>query len=299
MTMLRQALFVLALIAGYAQAQTAPAPGEIAFWESVRDSKNPDELRAYLQAFPNGMFAPIARTRLTALERAAPAPSAPRPAAPASQAPRPPAAVSSSAPGSVTAATRMPQAGDTWTYRLTFPHQFGQRSEAPRTHVVRVGATDKGKITDVLSVDGGTPIETSQSPDLYLVPQGASIFSPYLHVFRDLPQRGSIGRVTILEPACGGRYACEASARAIGYETVNVPAGAFNAVKVQVSHNWRSSGSVSGGAFVGGMMGGRILTVWYVPELKRAVKFQSRLTVGDIPPVDSNFDLELVSYQVK
>jgi hypothetical protein len=29
------------------------------------------------------------------------------------------------------------------------------------------------------------------------------------------------------------------------------------------------------------------------------VKVESRLTAGDIPPVESNFDLDLVSYQVK
>jgi hypothetical protein len=33
--------------------------------------------------------------------------------------------------------------------------------------------------------------------------------------------------------------------------------------------------------------------------VKRAVKFASRPTVGEIPPVDANFDLELVSYQLK
>ena len=34
---------------------------EITFWDSVRDSKNPDELKAYLDAYPNGKFAPLAR----------------------------------------------------------------------------------------------------------------------------------------------------------------------------------------------------------------------------------------------
>jgi hypothetical protein len=47
------------------------------------------------------------------------------------------------------------------------------------------------------------------------------------------------------------------------------------------------------------MNGGRTLTIWYAPEVKRAVKFSSRPTVGDVPPVETNFDLELVSYQLK
>jgi hypothetical protein len=41
--------------------------GEIAFWESVKDSKNPAELQAYLQAYPQGKFAPLARLRITEL----------------------------------------------------------------------------------------------------------------------------------------------------------------------------------------------------------------------------------------
>ena len=39
-----------------------------AFWDSVKDTNNPDELRAYLEEFPNGVFAKLARIRLKALE---------------------------------------------------------------------------------------------------------------------------------------------------------------------------------------------------------------------------------------
>lgn len=39
------------------------------FWNSVKDSKNPDELKAYLEQFPSGIFAPLAHARLKALEK--------------------------------------------------------------------------------------------------------------------------------------------------------------------------------------------------------------------------------------
>ncbi len=53
----------------------ASAPGAIAdpraddraLWETVKDSNNADELRAYLEQFPNGLFAGVARTRLKTL----------------------------------------------------------------------------------------------------------------------------------------------------------------------------------------------------------------------------------------
>lgn len=59
-----------------AASAPSPAPGgarsvEVAFWESVRDTKNPVELQAYLDQYPNGVFASLARTRLAALRSAA------------------------------------------------------------------------------------------------------------------------------------------------------------------------------------------------------------------------------------
>ena len=54
--------------------EPAQNAAEIAFWNSVKDSKNPAELQAYISAFPNGLFAQLARLRLEQLQRA-PAPS--------------------------------------------------------------------------------------------------------------------------------------------------------------------------------------------------------------------------------
>ena len=75
----------------WVSAQEAPSPAssaEIEFWQSVKDSKNPAEVRAYLDKHPNGEFAALARLRLLALENAtkeqpaqAPAPKPPPSAA--------------------------------------------------------------------------------------------------------------------------------------------------------------------------------------------------------------------------
>lgn len=52
----------------YQYAQTTPQKTEeVVFWESVKDSNSPDELRAYLKTFPNGVFAPLAKIRLEKL----------------------------------------------------------------------------------------------------------------------------------------------------------------------------------------------------------------------------------------
>jgi hypothetical protein len=48
------------------------APGTVArdervFWETVRNSRDPAELLAYLQQYPNGAFVALARQRLNEL----------------------------------------------------------------------------------------------------------------------------------------------------------------------------------------------------------------------------------------
>lgn len=44
-----------------------PSANDRALWETVKDSNNPDELRAYLDRFPEGLFSAVARSRLNAL----------------------------------------------------------------------------------------------------------------------------------------------------------------------------------------------------------------------------------------
>lgn len=295
-----KAHFLFAFLLIVSAPTRAQAPGEIVFWETVRDSKNPAELRAYLQRFPNGMFAPIAEARIAALEKPAAVAPAARPAAPPSRAPAAPG-VASVAPSRITAENRMPQAGDSWTYTLSYPRirgQWGQADRPSSNYVVKVDSLSGGNIIDQISIDGGTVSAVTHSSRPSMAPQGVSLYSPYLVAFRDLPPRGSLGSATILDQACNGRYACEARARVLGEETVQVPAGTFKAIKVAITQEWRGA-SVSDPRMAAQMIGGRALTVWYVPEIKRAVKVESRLTAGDIPPVESNFDLDLVSYQVK
>ena len=50
------------------QQRVSSAANDRTFWNSVKYFKNPDELRAYLEQLPTGIFAPLARARLKALE---------------------------------------------------------------------------------------------------------------------------------------------------------------------------------------------------------------------------------------
>jgi len=68
---------------GGARAQVASGPSadvtlqmEREFWVSVRESNRPEDIRAYLDKYPNGNFAALARNRLDALVKPAAAPPA-------------------------------------------------------------------------------------------------------------------------------------------------------------------------------------------------------------------------------
>lgn len=55
---------------------TSPGTGnsdaaEIAFWNSIKDSSNPEDFKAYLQEYPQGKFVTLAKNRLSAMESAA------------------------------------------------------------------------------------------------------------------------------------------------------------------------------------------------------------------------------------
>jgi uncharacterized caspase-like protein len=71
-----------AVVSATAPANTAaldPASLEIAFWDSIKDGKNPRLFEAYLSRYPKGTFADIARIKLDEMKVAALKPAAQEP----------------------------------------------------------------------------------------------------------------------------------------------------------------------------------------------------------------------------
>jgi len=54
--------------AGPALASTSSNDVELEFWRSIKDSKKPEELNAYLSSYPNGQFRSLALSRIASLE---------------------------------------------------------------------------------------------------------------------------------------------------------------------------------------------------------------------------------------
>jgi len=91
-------------------AATPAAPDpltlELAFWDSVKGSTDPEDYRAYLKRYPDGQFAVLASNRLRALAPSAPAaPTAPAAPAPTSTQPT---AASTAAPATAATPVRPP-----------------------------------------------------------------------------------------------------------------------------------------------------------------------------------------------
>jgi hypothetical protein len=274
-------------------AAAAPAPAapssplvasnagvEIMFWESMRHSTNPADFRAYLEQYPQGKFVALARNRLAAL---APAVGA---------APGAAALAPSTAPKS---SGRLPRQGDTWTYQLTEP----KRVDGPkqRSYTVKVSAASPSAISEEYAIEGDVSGRWTHDGSRDVIPVGRPVFAPYLLAFTDLPSAGGLGRVQIAQGACGSAYLCQASGRVVRRESIKVAAGTFDAVRVEVDHSWRPvtiSGPQGANSF-----GSRKITVWYAAAAKRAVRFSSRAVAGDFAPIDTDFDLELVSYQLQ
>ena len=253
-------------------ASGADSPAEVSFWDSVRASNNPAELQAYLDQYPNGRFAMLARNRLLALG------VTPKPAPP------PPVKVAAAAAPSSN--TRVPQVGDSWTYR------FLPRRGAIKKYEVTVTSTSDSGIRDRSTMEGAQFAEWEHSPRQYIASLGVvSLFSPYLIAFESMTPPFRISDIENLDPrTCGPAWSCSLKGRVMGPETITIAAGTFRTMKVLIEQSW------AGGLTVSREVGGRELTIWYAPEVKRAVRYKSTGLPSFV--IDTQFELELVSYKL-
>lgn len=63
-----RALVIVAATVLFASGVFAQSREETALWESVKDSKVTDDYRAYLDKYPDGVYAPLAKRRIAGLE---------------------------------------------------------------------------------------------------------------------------------------------------------------------------------------------------------------------------------------
>ena len=142
-----------------APAGTDPGAFELAFWNSVKDSKNPAEIKSYLDKYPKGNFAELAKVKYKELRPAA-TPKPPSEAPTHVAIANPP--VASAAPSPPAAAAPTASSPGTHGY-LQLELQWSQEESAPVVrNVVEGGAAARAGIQtgDVIVAFDGHKIES-------------------------------------------------------------------------------------------------------------------------------------------
>ena len=271
-----------------APAAAAPAVDrEVVFWESIKNSTNPEDFKAYLAQYPKGAFTALAQTRLTPVPAPEPAPEPAATAGPSDPLAdrNDPLQVASVAPTPVVEAPdpRLPKLGDRWEYVYKDPLSGASRDFAVE---VIAAATDGILDEDNFSMYGKGARAYGRDAEL-LVIQQVWLFSPYLQAFGAARPGARWDDIRARNDNFCRTQACSYSARVAGTERVSTPAGTFDTVKVEVDLR---AGSAAYSLH-------RRATFWYADAVKRFVRSTMRTYSGNTRSPD--YDLELVSYKLK
>lgn len=193
------------------------------------------------------------------------------------------------------ASATLPSTGASFRYAWT-EQQYGRR---PQEIQILITGVDGWMVVESFSADGRSPTRTEvQASELAfasrLIGEGQSMveFSPYLQ-----PQ----GRTDLPPMANPSGYSDSGgsvwriSARLGGSEPVSVPAGTFNALRVEVQ-GIRSLATSNTGTAVSGIARRFEYTAWYAPDLKRYVKSRHRTWNASSAPIGEEL-VELLEYR--
>lgn len=190
-------------------------------------------------------------------------------------------------------ASLAPRVGDTWRYAYT----SGWKHVAPRTVAVRVTAVTGSGVRDAVSVSANgdsSGVEHAFAARLEVVARAVSgldvvELAPYLQAF-GAPQAG---HAPVAMPAPKWGTAWTATARFGARERVTVPAGTFDAMRVDV---------LGRRPFLRGQMDDAIdpirldLTAWYAPQVRRYVRLAVSSYAAGLNPLLRDA-YELVEYR--
>lgn len=254
-----------------------PLAVELAFWNSIKDSSNPADFTAYLEQYPSGNFAPIARNRIgsaTNAQEAAPVVAAPPPSPPALRTKG--VTVATRAPDATTArgGSSPVQVGDTWTYKLSDVRW--NRNNATVVH--EVIAVDAKSVTEKLvladqpqqqtrneaALDARI-VEFNLTPDITITE-----FAPFLAAQQTLETGKSWENIPgLVDTSAFDRW--RTSAKVVAREKVRVPAGEFDAYKVQLSAHRPNPSSTFMQTYVTRIE----IFAWYSTQTRRVVKIEN------------------------
>jgi hypothetical protein len=194
------------------------------------------------------------------------------------------------------ATSLLPKPGDTWTYRF----RSNWRTVGERMLVHRVDAVSKDEIRETMSVQGSAERGDAKAfgSDAAITARqaaGISVFelNPYLQAYMPLDPGTRWKSLTI--PDGGGLLTgWNAAARVTEREKITVPAGEFDALRIELDANRTPLGATAIA-----IEPARIDHVlWYAPAVKRIVKHQRSVFSGNSKLLDRDL-VELVEYELR
>jgi hypothetical protein len=220
--------------------------------------------------------------------------SRPTPAKPPepSVTPAPPQEIALAPKSALPSSPSMPKVGDTWTYRLT----SGWRGEKQRTFVHKIVGVAPLKETMTMGDNESDTKEFDATIELVsrrLQTYTRQEFSPFILAFTTLESGKSWKSIGALSDDAV-IYPWNVQGKVVGPEQVSVPAGRFNAIKVELYGNRTADVSR---AQAGSVAVRSKHVVWYAPEVKRVVKH----TRNTFAPNGNDLDkdtYELVEYKL-
>ncbi len=188
----------------------------------------------------------------------------------------------------------LPVRGERWTYRSSgkWPTSPKRRFEIVAQSVADNVVTDELRL---LEPESGSEVRRGRGnqPDFIAWNAIGPEFSPYFGAFVDLARQSPLGNLPTpdLHPQWRNWYS---KAEVVGRESVSVPAGTFNAFKIEV---W-SSRNRTGSQTEAQMEPVRVnYLIWYAPEIKRYVRMQR--VISTVASSESEKDVfELVNHRL-
>lgn len=224
----------------------------------------------------------------------------PRPVVASSPPEAPPrASVAAPAPGPVpvpaaVAPSTLPVKGERWVYRSSgkWPTSPKRRFEIVAQAVADSLVTDELR---VIEPEGGAEVRRARgnNPDFIAWNAIGPEFSPYFGAYVALAQQGSLSGFPTpdIDPQWTQWHS---KAAVIGQESVSVPAGTFNAFKVEVWSSRRQTGSPTQAQIEPVRVH---YLIWYAPQIKRYVRMQRIVKTADSSESEKDV-FELVAHRL-
>jgi len=197
--------------------------------------------------------------------------------------------------------------GDSWTYKLrdvrfnkelaTVTHEIGGGDTGGIRETVRIAATqsdgDSGGVTRT-----STQRRLTFEPRIFEQQLGGQAmlfeFAPFMTAFSDVQPGLAWSRIAVGGASESWRF----SGKVAGRETVRVPAGSFEAIKANLEGQLDIAFPTTRDGFNEMTSSYQTYSVWFVPEIGRAVKYERRAYNRSRRLLEHE-QYELVSYSLK